>query len=211
MLLTSMDVDAAHEIDFNRWYDREHLAERVSISGFIEARRYLSESASPKYLSTYSTHSFDVLDGPAYRAALANQTPWSKANIARFRNMIRAVTRVTVSVGQGRGAALGLVRIRPDLKQAEGLRDHLRRHFDPHNHDGVIAMHLLESNPDLSRSLTDPAAIEGAADWFILIDATTPGVAGSISASHFLDGIGFARLVSSGVYNLLFDLAATDV
>ena len=27
MLLTSMDVDPAHEADFNRWYDREHLEE----------------------------------------------------------------------------------------------------------------------------------------------------------------------------------------
>ena len=25
MLLTSMDVDATNEADFNRWYDHEHL------------------------------------------------------------------------------------------------------------------------------------------------------------------------------------------
>ena len=25
MLLTSMNIDAAHELEFNRWYDREHL------------------------------------------------------------------------------------------------------------------------------------------------------------------------------------------
>ena len=49
MLLTSMDVDAADEAEFNRWYDREHLEERVAIEGFLEARRYVANKASPKY------------------------------------------------------------------------------------------------------------------------------------------------------------------
>src|ERR1700736_4016920 len=113
MLLTSMDVDAADEADFNRWYDREHLEERVAIPGFIEARRYVAEEASPKYLSLYPTETFEVLDSPAYRKALASQTAWSKANIARFKNMIRGVARVTISRGTGRGAALGIIRLRP--------------------------------------------------------------------------------------------------
>src|SRR3979490_2143501 len=91
MLLTSMDIDTADEAEFNRWYDREHLEERVAIEGFIEARRYIAHAASPKYLSLYSTQTFEVLDSPTYRDALANQTVWSKANIERFRNMIRAV------------------------------------------------------------------------------------------------------------------------
>ena len=40
MLLTSMNIDAAHEAEFNRWYDREHLEERVAIDGFLEAPRF---------------------------------------------------------------------------------------------------------------------------------------------------------------------------
>jgi hypothetical protein len=73
MLLTSMDIDAADEADFNRWYDREHLAERVAIDGFMEARRYIAHQGSPKYLSLYSTANFEVLESAAYRAALANR------------------------------------------------------------------------------------------------------------------------------------------
>ena len=113
MLLTSMDIGPADEAEFNRWYDREHLEERVAIDGFIEARRYVAHQGKPKYLSLYSTATFEVLDSPAYRLALANQTAWSKANIARFKNMIRAVARITISRGKGRGAALGIIRLRP--------------------------------------------------------------------------------------------------
>ena len=59
MLLTSMDVDPLHEAEFNRWYDREHLEERVAIDGFVEARRYVAHDARPKYLSLYSTETFE--------------------------------------------------------------------------------------------------------------------------------------------------------
>src|SRR5438874_1319388 len=96
MLLTSMNIDAVDEAEFNRWYDREHLEERVAIDGFLEARRYVAHDGKPKYLSLYSTVTFEALDSPAYRTALANQTDWSKANIARFENMIRAVARISI-------------------------------------------------------------------------------------------------------------------
>jgi hypothetical protein len=113
MLLTSMDIDPSDEAEFNRWYDREHLEERVAIDGFLEARRYVAHQGSPKYLCLYSTATFDVLDSPVYRAKLGNPTDWSKRTMARFKNMIRAVARITISRGQGRGAALGILRLRP--------------------------------------------------------------------------------------------------
>ena len=53
MLLTSMNVDAADEAEFNRWYDREHLEERVAIPGFLEARRYVAHDGNRKYLRFY--------------------------------------------------------------------------------------------------------------------------------------------------------------
>jgi hypothetical protein len=99
MLLTSMDIDPSDEAEFNRWYDREHLEERVAIAGFLEARRYVAHEGSPKYLCLYSTATFEVLDSPAYRAKLANPTDWSKKTMARFKNMIRAVARITISRG----------------------------------------------------------------------------------------------------------------
>ena len=132
MLLTSMDVDAAHEADFNRWYDREHLEERVAIPGFVEARRYVAiEGSMPKYLSPYSTETFEVLDSPAYRKALASQTAWSKENIARFKNMVRSVARITISHGKGRGAVLGIIRVRPANGGHDKLREALRTALDP--------------------------------------------------------------------------------
>ena len=92
-----------------------------------------------------------MLDSPTYRTALANQTDWSKANIARFKNMIRSVARITVSHGVGRGAALGIIRLRPPEGGADKLRAALREQLDPAKLDGIISMHLLEGDPVLSR------------------------------------------------------------
>src|SRR3978361_2575680 len=101
MLLTSMDIDPAHEREFNLWYDGEHLEERVAINGFLEARRYVALAASPKYLCLYSTETFAVLDSPAYRSVLANPTPWSKTTMAGFKQMIRGRARINMTTGGG--------------------------------------------------------------------------------------------------------------
>jgi hypothetical protein len=215
MLLTSMDIDSADEAEFNRWYDREHLEERVAIDGFLEARRYIAHAGSPKYLCLYSTATFDVLDSPAYRAALANPTDWSRKTMARFKNMIRAVARITISRGQGRGAALGIVRLRPAAGSEDALRAALREKLDPAKLDGIISMHLIESDPALSKPIGDnPSAPNpGAGDWFVLIDGTNMNAILAAIAARFNNPEAFEpeTLVSAASYNLMWDLANSDI
>ncbi|HEY9452699.1 MAG TPA: hypothetical protein VIR82_08505 [Bradyrhizobium sp.] len=213
MLLTSMNIDAAHEAEFNRWYDREHLEERVAIPGFLEARRYVAHEGNPKYLSLYSTETFEVLDSPAYRTALANQTAWSKANIARFKDMIRAVAHITISRGTGRGAALGIVRLRPPSGGEDRLRAALQEQLDPAGLDGIISMHLIESDPALSKPITDnpSAANPGAGDWFVLIDATDVGAVPHAAARLTNNAAFKPLLITSGVYRLMWDVAKSDL
>jgi hypothetical protein len=214
MLLTSMDIDPSDEAEFNRWYDREHLEERVAIEGFVEARRYIAHQGSPKYLSLYSTETFEVLDSATYRTALANQTDWSKASIARFKNMIRAVARITISCGRGRGAALGIIRLRPPAGGEEKLRAALRDALDPGPLDGIISMHLIENDPVLSKPLTDnPSTSDpGAGDWFVLIDATDVNAIPVVIAARLESITAFkSAVISTGTYRLLWDLAKSDL
>jgi len=214
MLLTSMDIDAADEADFNRWYDREHLEERVAVDGFIEARRYVAHTGSPKYLCLYSTETIEVLDSPAYRARLAKPTDWSKTTMARFENMIRAVARITISRGQGRGAVLGIVRLRPEAGSEDALRETLRARLDPEALDGIISMHLLESDAKLSGPTAEiPSASAGAGDWYVLIDGTDVSAISTLLAANFTGTAtpAPAKQISSGIYNLMWDLAKSDL
>jgi hypothetical protein len=213
MLLTSMDIDPANETDFNRWYDREHLEERVAIDGFLEARRYVAHSGSPKFLFLYSTNTISVLGSPAYRARLANPTPWSVRTMAGFKNMIRAVARITISRGTGRGAALGIVRLRPE-GNTDALRQTLQTRLDPKDLDGIISMHLLESDAKLCGPTKElPAAGDGASDWFVLIDGTSVSTVSSVLAARFIGNAApeGAMQISSGIYELMWDLAKSDI
>lgn len=209
MLITSMNIDEIHEDEFNLWYDREHLAERVAIDGFLEARRWVAEDADPKYFATYSTAAFEDLSSPAYATALANQTQWSKENLARFKNMIRVVGRITDSQGQGRGAVLGVVRLRPKDATSQS-RETLKAAMAPGDQLHIISMHLIESDPELSKSLTEPDKPNpGAGDWFVLIEATTRSAVVALMETRFkAHGI---PVVSMGTYRLLWDLAKSDL
>jgi hypothetical protein len=214
MLLTSMDIEASDEADFNRWYDHEHLEERVAIEGFLEARRYIAHQGSPKYLCLYSTSTIEVLDSPAYKTRLANPTEWSKKVMARFENMIRAVARITISRGNGRGAALGIIRLRPSSGSENKLRASIRDAFNSQSLDGVISMHLIESDPALSGPTKEisSAASTGAGDWFVLIDGTDVNATSAAIAARFAPSDSFKSLaISTGIYRLMWDLSKGDI
>ena len=214
MLINFMNVDPEGEDDFNRWYDKEHLAERVAIAGFLEARRYVAETAPQRYLGIYTTETFEVLKSPAYEERLANPTPWSKRNLSRFRDATRACVRIKLSRGEGRGAALSFIRLRPTEPGNEGLVEEIASRADTVlDLDGVLSMHLVASDPDLSVPLTDSAdAVAGASDWYVLIDATTQD-AGK-AATETLDPsrlTSVAQVVFTSRYRLLWDLSRSEL
>ena len=173
MLLTSMDIDAAHEAEFNRWYDREHLEERVAIDGFLEARRYVAQTASRNISASIRPRLSRCSTAPPIARRWPTRRRGRRPISTRFKNMIRAVARITISHGVGRGAALGIIRLRPGGGK-DKLRAALDPLLDPADLDGIISMHLLESDPALSKPLTKDAEASnpGAGDWFVLIDAT---------------------------------------
>jgi hypothetical protein len=114
-----------------------------------------------------------VLDSPAYRTALATRPHWSKANIARFKNMIRGGRAhhrsAAAPAAARRSASSGCVppAARTNCAHCTGAtRSRKARR--------IISMHLIENDPALSKPITDdPAAPNpGAGDWFVLIDAT---------------------------------------
>ncbi len=209
MLITLMDADPAEEPDFNQWYDKEHLIERVSIPGFLEARRYVAVAAEPKYLNFYTTESVDVLRSAAYLDKLQNPTQWTRHHTSRFRNFNRAVARVSVSRGQGRGGAVAFSRVRPSGADKGDLRKRITTELGAVL-DQIISGHLLESDPELSKP-TDTAAPDiRSSDWYVVVEATDEQNVRQLAEQRFakLEG---AELISFGTYRLLWDLAKAEL
>src|SRR2546425_9130680 len=78
LLMVWADVPADKEGEFNRWYNEEHLAERLAIPGFLSGARYEAVKGGPKHLAVYELESPAVLEGPAYKKVQANPTQWTK-------------------------------------------------------------------------------------------------------------------------------------
>ncbi|QNK65436.1 DUF4286 family protein [Variovorax sp. PAMC26660] len=104
LLFVASDVEPADEADFNRWYDKEHVEERVRIPGFLSGARYSSLEGGRKYLGLYRTESLAVFGTAGYRAAFEKQTPWSIANLDRMRQPVRRVCAVRAVTGFGSGS-----------------------------------------------------------------------------------------------------------
>ena len=70
----------AMEEEFNAWYDTEHMQERLGITGFRSARRWVADvpAGAGKYLATYELDSPQVLTSGEYLSKFENQTPWSR-------------------------------------------------------------------------------------------------------------------------------------
>jgi hypothetical protein len=112
------DIDDDYVLKYQRWHNCEHVPERVSISGFVEGRRYRAMDNSTHFLMYYDTKSTAVLASDAYMAALNKPTPWTREALTHFRNPTRDVfTRIAVLGKQRQFAAPYLTSVRFDLPE----------------------------------------------------------------------------------------------
>jgi hypothetical protein len=72
------DVSVEHEEEFNRWYDEEHIPERLSIPGVLNAARYVAVRGGPKYLACYEIVAPETWHSDAWQYYLNHPTEWSK-------------------------------------------------------------------------------------------------------------------------------------
>jgi hypothetical protein len=168
------DVDPAHELDFNRWYDREHMQERMAIPGFRRARRFRALVSCPRpYLALYDTDTLEVFRSPAYRKAFTQQSEWSLRNFARMRETQRRVGELVVDVGDAEGGALALFVLRAGGWQPGTMAAHFRAAAE---RDHVVRASLLRTDVGLSTPLA-AGAPPAAADAVAMVEASSADAA----------------------------------
>ncbi|KAK5949617.1 hypothetical protein OHC33_009424 [Knufia fluminis] len=114
------DIEADYVLRYQQWHNCEHIPERVSISGFVEGRRYRSLDNKPHFLMYYDTQTASVLASDAYMAALNAPTPWTREALTYFRNPTRDIfTRLAVTGARGKFAAPYITSLRFDLPEED--------------------------------------------------------------------------------------------
>jgi hypothetical protein len=87
LLVNAMNVDPAHEAEFNEWYDHEHIPALSAVPGTLAARRYRDAGGTHRYLALYHLASPDVQVTDAWKKS-AN-SPWTDKLRPLFRDHLR--------------------------------------------------------------------------------------------------------------------------
>lgn len=91
LLLVMMDLAGQEfEDDFNRWYNEEHIPERLACPGFVGAQRYRDATNPLSYLALYHLDSVAALETPFYKGQLQHPTPWTERTQS-YRTAVRRV------------------------------------------------------------------------------------------------------------------------
>lgn len=89
LLTVQIGIDPAHEDDLNRWYDQEHVPERLAMPGFLAARRYRMHDGSPNYLAVYELADPYAATSPEYMSQQPSE--WMRRLRPHWRSLQRAV------------------------------------------------------------------------------------------------------------------------
>jgi len=177
VLLVLNDVASEFEEEFNRWYQQQHVPERLAVPGFRSARRYRAVDSGPAYMAVYECDSIEVFTSKAYQERLANPTDWTRKVMPGFRNMLRAACRQTWSTGAGVGGAAIIVQCKP----APGRDESARRFVEARLAEelmpsaALVRMSLWEADPDYTGGASPEMALRGgpdrSADWALFFES----------------------------------------
>ncbi|MDQ6917694.1 MAG: hypothetical protein M3023_07730 [Pseudomonadota bacterium] len=113
------DIARAREPEYDQWHTVEHVPERVSVTGFHGARRYVNRSRQfHRYFTLYDVASLAVFESGEYVDLLNHPTPWSASMRPDFSNFLRSICSVIASRGTGIGAALAILCVPPETDDA---------------------------------------------------------------------------------------------
>jgi hypothetical protein len=209
MLFVASDIKVEDEADFNAWYDREHIEERVRMQGVISAARYCAVSGRPKYLGLYWAESISAFSSPAYAHAFQNQTEWSQRTLPKMVAPTRRIGEISASVGQGSGAFVATLPLSiPEDHQA--LTDRCaeigaRLSEDP----GFVHSYLLSPVDELSRSL--PQENLGTRRMYPILIIESSSAKSNGQALEFAAQALDSRASEAARYSLTWKLAATEL
>ncbi len=131
-------MEEGHDAEFVRWHVHEHIPERLTVPGFLRARRYAAVDGQPAYFNFYETETPDVLFSETYLSRLNDPTQWTRRVVPHFTDFSRTPCRVVASTGHGVAGFVLALRLDCDADVAAPVATALIQS------QNLSAMHLLE-------------------------------------------------------------------
>ena len=164
------NIDADYQLEYLKWHNCEHMAERVSIPGFHVGHRYRAGAGEPDFFMVYETDTAAVMESEPYLQCQNNPTPWTRESIGHFRDSLRVIYSLEVSEG-GLPATdapyVFLVRCNPP-DEADASKAVIRWYREEHLPrlnavEGVLRARLYRTDTKISNIATAERKVHGAA------------------------------------------------
>ena len=201
------DITPEAAADYDRWYEEEHMFERLVVDGFHRARHYRTVSGSQMFFTYFVTDDSRVMKSPAYFESANNSSDWTKRILPHFRNTNRTAFNVVRRIGWGFGAAAMTIR----MGAVDGSEDKLVRWLGQEvfpgllKTPGIIGLQIWERDLESTVIKVQDASLRGKQDetapLTVFVEATGMAAlegleAGSLSAGS-LDAHGAEDIIIS--------------
>jgi len=214
-----MAIDPAGEANFNEWYPRQHLPERLSVPGFLRGRRYEATGGAPPYFTLYEVAGPEVLSSGPYLERLNDPTPWTRRTLPSFSVMVRnAYALVAASASDHVQRHLMTVRIKPDSGRGPAVRAWIDGEADAAvgRLAGVAGHGLYVSEMGATSVLTEERRLVGgevaAAPPFLAIcEVTDQGREGALRDFWISWARSIGAEVTPDIYRLMYGLGWLQV
>ena len=177
LLLVWTDIPEELERDFNEWYNREHMRERIlGLPGFTRGRRFVAYDGGPRYLALYETRDVAVLHSEPYLALKRVFDPNSLRFVPNFRGTLKTAGEIVARDGFAEGGAAALVPIARAAGAHDALRDWVGSSLIPDlsRKPGVVAAWYAESTgATIASVVADSPRKDRILDTVLMIEATS--------------------------------------
>lgn len=191
--------------DFYEWHNREHIAERVGIAGFLRARRFAALIGAPEFFTLYETADQQVHTSAGYLERLNNPTPQTRRVAPSMINNIRSLCRVAHSSGDADGGLLMTFRYDVASENEASHLQLLTQQILPTilKKPGIAATHLCVADKAASTVQTEEKKSRPVQalvpTWVILVEGAADRSSLSVACD---DALGDALLAAAGARDI---------
>jgi hypothetical protein len=167
------DVSPDVRQELEHWHAHEHVAERLSIEGFLRSSRWTDASGGEGFFVMYELRDHAVLASAPYVARLNAPTPWSTKMMPMHRNMVRTQCEVVHSHGAVTARHVLTIRCSPIEGKQEKLNTKLGELGESSSQlPGIVGLHVLRHQAPAMAATTEQRIRDNAdraADWIIVV------------------------------------------
>ena len=193
---------------FERWYNGEHLFERVGVPGFRFGRRYqLVSGGDRQFMAFYEVDSPAVLNSPAYLERLENPTVWTAEAMKSFRGMVRTVCDLKAIAGKLAGSHAVVLRADGAMAPTAGA-DKLVAKLA--GEDGIARVQLWTAAAQQTKADTAEMKSRGKDQLIagaLIVECVRRSDADRVAAALAANGpppeLGISGATALGIYSLL--------